>query len=57
MNIERPQTKVSAATLGGAGATLLVWGFRLAGVEVPGEVAAAMATVVAFLSGYLVREP
>lgn len=52
-----PTPKVVGAGAGGAIATILVWVLGLAGVEVPPEVAAALATVVAFIGGYIRREP
>lgn len=48
-----PEKKVTAATLAGAIATILVWILHLAGVDVPSEVAAAIATVLAAIAGYL----
>ncbi len=47
-----PEKKVTAATLAGAVATILVWILHLAGVDVPSEVAAAIATVLAAVAGY-----
>lgn len=49
----RPTPKVAAATLGGAVTTLIVWVLGRLGVEVTPEVAAALATVVAFAAGYV----
>jgi hypothetical protein len=51
-----PNTKVGAGGIGGALASIIVWGVSLAGVDVPAEVAAAFATVVSFAVGYLVPE-
>ncbi len=48
-----PEKKVTAATVAGAIATILVWILNLAGVNVPSEVAAAIATVLAAVAGYL----
>lgn len=45
--------KVTAATLGGAVATIVVWVGAQVGVEVTPEVGAALATVLAFAAGYL----
>jgi len=45
--------KVVASTLSGAVVTILVWAIELFGVTVPGEVAAAMTTVVGGLAGYI----
>lgn len=50
-----PVPKVAAAGIGGAGATILVWALELAGVDVPPGVAAAFASVIAFVAGYLKR--
>lgn len=49
----RINPKVQSAGIGGAVATLIVWGATALGVEVPAEVGAAIATVVAFAAGYL----
>jgi|694.fasta_scaffold136609_5 hypothetical protein len=49
----KPVPKVAAAGIGGAVATLIVYLASVAGVEVPGDVGAAIATVVAFAAGYL----
>jgi hypothetical protein len=51
-----PTNKVTAGGIGGALASIIVWGVSLAGVEVPPEVAAAVATVVSFALAYLVPE-
>ena len=51
-----PTRKVGAAALGGALATVIVWALSLAHVEVPAEVAAAMATLCAFAAGYIVKD-
>lgn len=55
MPVESPDRKVTAAGLGGALTILVMWGFRLAGVEPPAEVGAALATVLAFAAGYVVK--
>lgn len=44
--------KVAAAGIGGAVTIILVWGLRLAGIEVPAEVASAFTTLAAFGAGY-----
>lgn len=49
----RIHPKVAAAGIGGAVATILIWGGEMAGLEVTPEVAAALATVIAFAAGYL----
>lgn len=53
MNDARPVPKVAAAGASGAAATILVWLVGLLGVDVPPEVAAAFATLLAFAGGYL----
>ena len=52
-NSRMPVAKVTAAGLGGAVATLVIFGASLFGFEVPGEVGAALATVLAVAAGYL----
>jgi hypothetical protein len=57
MNALLPKAKVIAGGLGGALATLVVWLVQAyGGVEVPADVAAALATVFAFIVGYLTPE-
>lgn len=51
-----PNKKVAAGGLAGGLSTLLVWGLGEMGVEVPAEVAAAIATLVAFGVAYMVPE-
>ena len=48
-----PEKKVTAATLAGAIATILVWILHLAGVNIPPEVSAALTTVLAAVAGYM----
>lgn len=48
--------KVKSAGLGGAITTLLVFALTQFGVEVPGDVGAAAATIIAVFLGYLVPE-
>jgi hypothetical protein len=48
-----PEKKVTAATLAGAIATILVWVLHLFGVDMPSEVAAAITTVLAAVAGYM----
>jgi hypothetical protein len=48
-----PEKKVTAATLAGAIATILVWVLHLFGVDMPAEVAAAITTVLAAVAGYM----
>ena len=45
--------KVSAALLGGAVSTLVVYGLEFMVVTVPGTVAAAVTTLATFGAGYL----
>ena len=45
--------KVAAAGIAGAVTTMIIWGASTAGVEIPAEVAAAIATIIAFGAGYL----
>lgn len=51
-----PRPKVQAAGVGGAATIIIVAVLGALGVEVPEEVAAAVAAVVAFAAGYLVRD-
>lgn len=48
-----PEKKVTAATLAGAIATILVWVLHLTGVDIPAEVAAAITTILAAVAGYM----
>jgi hypothetical protein len=48
-----PEKKVTAATLAGAIATIIVWVLHLLGVDMPAEVAAAITTVLAAVAGYM----
>jgi hypothetical protein len=53
-----PKAKVLAAALGGALATIVVWVIQTyGGIEIPGDVSAALATIFAFVVGYLTPEP
>lgn len=50
----KPVPKVTAAALGGAVATLLVWATNaVSGISVPPEAAAALTALVAFAFGYI----
>ena len=52
-----PTRKVSAAALGGALATVVVWALQaFGGVEVPPGVEGAVAVIIATLAGYVIRE-
>ena len=53
--MNKPSRKIGAAGLAGAGSILLVWIVGLAGLEVPGEVASALTTVMTFATGYFVK--
>lgn len=49
-----PVPKVAAAGIGGAISVVLIYALKAVwGVELPAEVAAAVATIVSFLSGYI----
>jgi hypothetical protein len=48
-----PEKKVTAAALAGASVTIIIWILRLANVDVPAEVAAAITTILAAAAGYL----
>lgn len=52
-----PTNKVAASGIGGAVSVVLIWLINTVfGIEIPSEVAAAIATVAGFASGYLIRE-
>jgi hypothetical protein len=48
-----PEKKVTAATLAGAIVTILIWVLRVAGIDIPAEVAAAITTILAAAAGYV----
>jgi hypothetical protein len=50
-----PTSKVTAAGAGGAASILLVYIAGLFGVDVPPAAAAAVATLLAFLAGYITK--
>ncbi|MGO2378095.1 hypothetical protein [Brevibacterium aurantiacum] len=50
----KPSAKTGITVLAGAIVTVLVWIATLSHVEVPGEVAAAVTTIIAGIVGYLV---
>lgn len=52
---EPVRKEVAAATAGGL-ALIIVYAAGLAGLEIPGEVAAAVAAIVAALAGYIKSE-
>lgn len=51
-----PTSKVVAGSVAGAVTVIVVWAASLAGLDVPGAVAAAVSTVLAFGASYLTRE-
>lgn len=51
-----PTNKVTAAGIGGALTIIIVYVANLAGLTIPPEVASAFTTIVAFISGYLIKE-
>lgn len=52
-----PTNKVIAGGSGGAAVLILVWALQqFAGVQVPPEVASALATILGFALAYLVRD-
>lgn len=52
----KPTPKVGGGVLAGALAVILVWVLSLLGVEVPGAVGAAIATVLGFAVAWFVPE-
>jgi hypothetical protein len=54
VSTKRPVRKVNAAGLSGAVATLVLWVVEATAATVPAPVAAAITTVVAAATGYLV---
>jgi putative flippase GtrA len=52
-----PTAKVSAVGIGGSVTAVLFWILgQFWSVEIPPEIAAAITTIISFLSGYLVRD-
>jgi hypothetical protein len=51
-----PKTKVAAAGIGGAATTILLFILTQFSIEVPGDVGAAIATVISFAAGFLKAE-
>lgn len=49
----KPTPKVAAASLGGAASIVVVFVLTSLGVDVPGEVGSALATLFAAAAGYL----
>ncbi len=53
----RPQTKIMAAgTIGIPLATILAWAATQAGLEVPGEVQAALGALISTVVGYMMPQ-
>jgi len=52
----KPKPKVAGGVLAGALSVIVIWVASLAGVEVPGSVGAALATVIGFLAAWFVPE-
>jgi len=52
----KPKPKVAGGVLAGALSVILIWVLSLMGVEVPGAVGAAFATVIGFLTAWIVPE-
>lgn len=50
----KPSAKTGLTVIAGAIVTVLVWIATLNSIEVPGEVAAAVTTIIAGVVGYLV---
>lgn len=48
-----PVRKVAVGGAAGAAATVIVWGLSFAGIEMPPEVAAAVAVLITFGTSYL----
>lgn len=48
-----PQPKVAAAGIAGAISILVIYGFNLAGYDVPPEVASAFTVIVSFAAGFI----
>jgi len=55
--VQNPDRKVTSGALAGAATVILVWVLSLFGVEVPGAVGAAIATVLGFVTAYMVPNP
>lgn len=52
----QPTPKMAAVGVAGAGAVLLVWVVGLFGIDMPAEVAAAVAVLLNFAAGYFRTE-
>lgn len=52
-----PTPKTTAAGIGGAITSILLWALTYFGkIDVPAEVGAALATLIAFISAYMTRD-
>lgn len=52
-----PTPKTTAAGIGGAVTSILLWGLTYFGkIDVPAEIGAALATIIAFASAYMTRD-
>lgn len=51
-----PTPKVASAGLGGSVSVVLFWWLRLAGVDIPSDVAAALSSLLSFAMAWLVRD-
>lgn len=54
--MEMPSRKVGSGALAGAITVVVVWAAGTQGVDIPGEVGAAISTIFAFLTGYIVKD-
>lgn len=54
--MQKPNRKVGAGALAGALSIVLIWVISLTGVEVPGAVGAAIASILGFVTAYYVPE-
>jgi hypothetical protein len=55
--IMKPVVKMQAVGAGGAGALVVLWLAGLAGIDMPPEIAAAIALLAGWGAGYLKRDP
>lgn len=53
---KRPTNKLTAAGAAGSASVVIVWLAGLVGVDMPAEVGAAVATLLSFAAGYLVKD-
>lgn len=52
----KPTRKLAAATGAGSLVTIVVWASSMAGYPIPGDVAAALVTVVSVIAGWFRRD-